>query len=123
MNETLTSAATAAVASRPNTPATGAPTINGTVQVDQTLTADVSSINDADGLTNVSYSYQWVRNDGTTDAEIQGATEDSYTLVADDAGKFIKVKVSFTDEEGNDESRTSVATAAVAAAPPQPSQT
>ena len=119
--ETLTSAATAAVASRPNTPATGAPTINGTVQVDQTLTADVSSINDADGLTNVSYSYQWVRNDGTTDAEIQGATDDSYTLVADDAGKFIKVKVSFTDEEGNDESRTSVATAAVAAAPPQPS--
>ena len=43
--ETLTSAATAAVASRPNTPATGAcPPSAGRSQVDETLTADVSSI-------------------------------------------------------------------------------
>ena len=40
--ETLISAATAAVAARPNTPATGAPAITGTVQVRETLTADVS---------------------------------------------------------------------------------
>ena len=63
--ETLTSAATAAVAVRPNTPATGLPTISGTAQVDETLTADTSGISDSDGLTNVSYSYQWIRNDGT----------------------------------------------------------
>ena len=37
-----------------NTPATSAPTINGTPQVEQTLTADTSSIADEDGLTSVS---------------------------------------------------------------------
>ena len=119
-NETLTSAATAAVAARPNTPATGAPTISGTAQVDETLTADVSSINDVDGLTNVSYSYQWIRNDGTDDADIGGQTGSTYTLTAEDVGKTIKVRVSFTDDADNNETLTSAATAAVAARPNTP---
>ena len=116
-NETLTSAATAAVASKPNTPATGLPTISGTVQVDETLTADTSGISDADGLTNVSYSYQWIRNDGTNDSDMGGQTGSTYTLVSADEGKAIKVRVSFTDDAGNEETLTSAATAAVAAAP------
>ena len=115
--ETLTSAATAAVAARPNSPATGLPTISGTAQVGQTLTADVSSIADADGLTNVSYIYQWVRSDNGTDADIAGQTDSTYTLVAADRGKAIKVKVSFTDDAENQESLTSEATDAVAAKP------
>ena len=118
--ETLTSAATAAVASRPNTPATGLPTISGTAQVDETLTADVSSIADADGLTNVSYSYQWIRNDGGTDADIAGETASTHTLVSADEGKTIKVRVSFTDDAGNEETLTSAATAAVASRPNTP---
>ena len=64
-NESLTSPATATVAPRPNRPATGTPTISGTVQVGRTITADTSGIDDADGLTNVSYSYQWIRNEWT----------------------------------------------------------
>ena len=40
----------------PNTAATGAPTITGTAQVGQTLTAGTSDIADAEGLTNVAYS-------------------------------------------------------------------
>ena len=45
-----------------NTLATGAPTITGTAQVGQTLTADTTAIMDADdGLTSVSYTYQWIR--------------------------------------------------------------
>ena len=119
-NETLTSAATTAVAARPNTSATGAPTISGTAQVDETLTADVSSIADVDGLTNVSYSYQWIRNDGTDDADIGGQTGSTYTLTAEDVGKTIKVRVSFTDDAGNNETLTSAATAAVAARPNTP---
>ena len=115
--ETLTSAATAAVASRPNSPATGAPTISGTVQVDETLTADTSGITDADGLSDVSYSYQWIRNDGTNDSDIGGQTGSTYTLVSADEGKTIKVKVSFTDDADNEETLTSAATASVAAAP------
>ena len=38
-SETLTSGATTAVAAKPNTPASGAPTISGTAQVGETLTA------------------------------------------------------------------------------------
>ena len=116
--ETLTSAATATVVARPNNPATGAPTISGTVQVGETLTADTWGIGDADGLTNVSYSYQWIRNDGSTDTDIQGATGSSYTLADADEGKTIRVKVSFTDDAGNDETLRSGATDAVAAPEP-----
>ena len=109
--ETLTSAATGAVAARPNSTARGAPTISGTAQVGQTLTASTSGISDSDGLTNAAFSYQWLSDD----AEINGATASSYTLVTADAGKAIKVMVSFTDDAGNDEELTSSAvTGAVA---------
>ena len=100
-----------------NTPATGEPTISGTVQVDETLTADTSNIADDDGLTNVSYSYQWIRSDNGADTDIAGETDSTYTLVLADQGKTIKVKVTFTDDAENEETLTSVATVPVAAAP------
>ena len=121
---TLTSAATEAVGfvvqqqEASNTPATGAPTISGTAQVGETLTADTADISDTDGLTNVSYSYQWIRNDGGTDTDIQDATRSTYTLAADDEGTTIKVEVRFTDDAGNDETLSSGATGAVAAPEP-----
>ena len=118
--ETLTSAATAAVAAKPNSPATGAPTISGTAQVGKTLTADTSGIADEDGLDNVSYSYQWIRSDGSNDTDIEGEKSSTYTLVPADQGKTIKVKVSFTDDANNVETLTSAATAAVAAADNHP---
>ena len=108
--ETLTSAATDAVEARPNSTATGAPTISGTAQVGETLTADASGIADEDGLDNVTYSYQWLTS---RDAEISGATNDSYTLVSADEGKIIKVRVSFTDDAGHEGALTSAATDAV----------
>ena len=113
--ETLTSAATDAVAAAPqtNNPATGAPTINGTAQVGETLTANTSGVADADGLSNVQYEYQWLAND----SDISGATNATYTLAAADEGKAIKVQVSFTDDADNEESLTSAATDEVAAAP------
>ena len=70
-----------------NTAATGAPTIGGTAQVGETLTTNTTGIADADGLTKVSYSYQWMRNDGTDVTGIAGATNSSYSLVAADEGK------------------------------------
>ena len=108
--ESLESAPTEPVAAAANTPAAGAPAIIGAAQVGETLTADTSSIADTDGLTNVSYSYQWLA-DG---AEIAGATGLAYTLADTDAGKAIRVRVSFTDDAGNEESLTSAPTAAVA---------
>ena len=62
-------------------------------------------------MANVSFSYQWLAND----AEIAGATDPTYTLVDDDAGQTIKVKVSFFDDKNHQESLTSAATAAVLA--------
>ena len=97
-----------------NTAATGSPTISGTVQVGQTLAASTTSITDPDGTTNASYSHQWIANDGTSDSDIADATVSTYTLVAGDAGKMIKVRVTFTDDGGNEETLTSVATVAVA---------
>ena len=95
-----------------NNPATGAPTISGTAQVGETLTAGTSDISDSDGLTSVSYSYQWLA-DG---ADINGATGSTYQVSDDDVGKTIKVKVSFTDDANNEESLTSAATGQVTAA-------
>ena len=81
--------------------------------MDETLTAGTSGIADADGLDNVSYSYQWTA--GGTD--IDGATGSTYTLTSSEEGNTIRVKMSFTDDKGNSESLTSAATGAVAAAP------
>ena len=92
-----------------NSAATGAPTISGTAQVGQTLTASTSGISDSDGLTNVSYSYQWLADDAETD----GATSSTYTVQSTDNGKVIKVRVTFDDDAGNDESLTSAGTSAV----------
>ena len=111
--ESLTSAATLAVVARPNTAATGEPTISGTPQVDETLTADTSAISDEDGLSNVSYQYQWLRDD----ADIAGQTNSTYRLVSADQDKTIKVRVTFRDDADNAESLTSMATTPIAARP------
>ena len=118
-SESLTSVATDAVAAAEtaNNPATGLPTISGTAQVGEILTASTSNIDDEDGLDDVSYSYQWVRNDGTDDADISGETSSTYTLVEADQGQTIQVRVTFTDDAGNDESLTSAATETVLARP------
>ncbi len=99
-------------ATTPNSPAAGAPTISGTAQVNQTLSAETSGITDSNGLANVSYSYQWIRvdADGTSNpADIPGATSATYTLVAADEGKRVKVKVTFDDDADNSEELTSTA--------------
>jgi len=113
--ESVTSAATGAVAPKPNSPATGAPTISGTAQVGETLTADTSGIADPDGLG--TFSYQWL----TDGSAISGATGSSYTLTASEQGAAISVTVFFTDGRGHAESVTGAATGSVTAAPtPEP---
>ena len=111
--ETLTSAATSAEVTRPNSAATGSPTISGTLQVGETLTADTSGITDADGMNNATFSYQWIANDGSSDRDIAGATNSTYTLEDSDMSKTIKVRVSFTDDAGHAETLTSAATSPV----------
>ena len=103
------------VSAAANTLATGAPTITGTAQVGQTLTAATTGITDADGLTSPTYTYQWIRVNGT-EADIAGENSSTYTLDDADLGKTIKVKVSFDDDASNTETLTSAATVTVTAA-------
>ena len=95
------------VSAAANTLATGAPTITGTAQVGETLTAVTTAIMDAEGLTGVSYTYQWIRVAGGAETDISSAMASTYTLVTADQGKTIKVKVSFNDDANNAETLTS----------------
>ena len=90
-----------------NSAATGQPAISGTAQVGKTLTASTHGITDADGLSAPVYRYQWIRVDGSNETSIAGAGMNTYTLVAGDAGKRVKVRVSFTDDYGVAENVTS----------------
>ena len=97
-----------------NSPATGGPGITGTALPGETLTATTDDIEDEDGLTDAVLAYQWIRQDLATleDTNIDGATSSTYTVTAEDEGKAIKVRVSFTDDAGNEESLTSYAVVA-----------
>ena len=94
---------------------TGEPTITGTAQVGQTLSADPWSIEDLDGPARLSFSYQWLADEEA----IAGATGVRYTLTLAEQGTVIQVRVSYTDGGGTEETLTSAATEAVAAADPQ----
>ena len=92
-----------------NAPATGSPGIDGSPRVGETLTATTSGVADADGMTGAAFAYQWIRQDlaTQTDTDIEGATDSIYTVAAEDAGQALKVRVTFTDDAGNQESVTS----------------
>ena len=96
---------------RANSPATGWPGIIGTVRAGETLTATTDYIEDEDGLTGAVFNYQWVRS-GT---DIEATASSTYTLTDADEGMALKVRVSFTDDAGNEESLLSNA---VLASPP-----
>ena len=82
--------------------ATGVPTISGTVSVGEVLTAVTSTIMDPDGTDSATFTYQWVRLDGTTATDV-GTDSSTYTLVDADVGKRMQVVVGFSDDEGNAE--------------------
>ena len=94
----------------PNSPATGQPVITGDTQVNQTVVADTSGISDPDGMENATFAYQWLADD----SPIAGATGAGYNLTGHEEGKTIRVTVAFTDDNGNEETLTSAATAPVA---------
>ena len=96
---------------------TGLPTISGNAQVGARLTADTSAISDADGLTGATFAHQWVRVDGSEELDVSGATASTYSPVNGDVGKALKVKVTFTDDGGTEESLTSAASALIEVPP------
>src|SRR5207245_1941400 len=88
-----TSAATAVVQAAPVAPSnTSAPTISGTAQAGQTLSASPGTWS---GTQPISYAYQWRDCDtaGNNCADIFGATGASYTLAPADVGATVRVAV------------------------------
>ena len=111
MDESLTSTATTTVTNINDDPS-GSVSIDGTVEEDQMLTANVDNVADADGLG--AFSYQWQRSNGSGGfGAIENATSRTYTLGDEDVGREVRVMVSYTDDGGMDEALTSDATAAV----------
>ena len=98
--------ATATVTVNPvNDPPSGLPTITGAPRVGNTLTADTSGISDADGLANATFTYRWLADGGT----ISGATARTLVPTSAHVGADVEVRVSFTDDAGNNERLTSQA--------------
>jgi len=93
--ENVTSAGTSAVSNVNDLP-TGAVTISGTPQENQTLTA-ANTIADADGMGTITY--QWMRGG----VDISGATGANYTLTDADVGASMSVKAIYTDAKGTSE--------------------
>ena len=107
----------------PNTPAAGMPAVTApnVFRVPAVLGVDLSGITDADGTTGIASNatYKWQRfaaNGTTLDTDSIG-TASTYTLTDADAGKTLKVVVSYTDDASNSEGPlTSAATRAITAA-------
>ena len=96
-----------------NDPPQGLPVIVGQAVVNSTVTADTSDITDMDGLVGVAFTYQWIRvgldeQGNPTETEISTATMSSYAVTDDDGGSLLKVKVTFTDNDGTTASLTSL---------------
>jgi hypothetical protein len=108
--ESVTSAATAAV-TPDNFPHTGGVSITGTATEDQVLTADTSTLADADGLGTLHY--QWQHDVGSGYVNV-GTDQATYTLGDSDVGGLVRVRVSYIDGQGGAETATSAATPAIA---------
>jgi uncharacterized repeat protein (TIGR02543 family) len=104
--------ASASVTATPNVVPTisSAPTISGTTT--KGLALSVTNGTWANNPT--SYSYTWSRatTSGGSYSTISGATSNTYTLVDDDVGYFLKATVTATNSAGNSIASTSAATAA-----------
>jgi hypothetical protein len=92
---------------------TSPPTISGSAQQGQTLTADPGTWS---GTQPIGYAYQWRRCDsaGASCADIAGATATTYALVAADVGARLRVAVTASNVAGS-ASATSDATSVVTA--------
>ncbi|WP_036945036.1 DUF4347 domain-containing protein, partial [Pseudobacteroides cellulosolvens] len=112
-NGSSTSATRAISITRVNDSPTGLPTISGTAAQGQTLTANIGAISDVDGLSAFGYKWQ-VSNDGSSGwTDIVSATTSTYTLAVGQAGKYVRVQVSYTDLCGTPETLSSSATVQV----------
>jgi VCBS repeat-containing protein len=107
--ESATSASTPSIANV-NDPHTGGVAVTGATNENQVLTADTSTLADADGLGTLHY--QWQRDSGSGFVNV-GADQPTYALAAADVGAVIRVVTSYVDAQGTAEAATSAATATI----------
>ena len=93
----------------------GRPAISGTAKVGEVLTASAGDIADADGVAYATFAWQWLADDGTQDTEIAGATGERWTPTVAELGATVRVRATYTDDKGNEETLVSEATEAVSA--------
>ena len=91
----------------------GLPEVSGTAEVGEALTVSVDDIADADGLETATFTYRWLADDGTVETAIAGASGESWTLTPAEAGRTVRVRVTYTDDKGTQETLVSEATDAV----------
>ncbi len=96
-------------------PTVSTPTIAGTVQQGQTLTASATS---GQGDNPLTYQWQESSDGGHTWANIAGASGVSYALASSDVGKEVDVVATVTNENGLSVSAVSTATTSVVALDP-----
>ncbi|MFI4985066.1 MAG: hypothetical protein ACHQAV_03650, partial [Solirubrobacterales bacterium] len=108
-----TSAQTGVVAAEPRPVNAAPPTITGTAQQGQALSAQNGSWTNEP----TSFAYAWQRCDstGAKCAPISGATAQTYTLVAPDVGSTVRVAVTASNSGGNSTPASSAQTAVVVA--------
>ena len=99
---------------------TSLPTISGTAQVGQTLTATNGTWSNAPA----SFAYQWLRcnGGGNSCASVANGTQQTYTLVGADAGSTMRVRVTATNADGSSSAQsaqTTVVAAATSSAAPK----
>ncbi|WP_160108763.1 peroxidase family protein [Pseudomonas izuensis] len=87
-----------------NSAPTAGPTVTGLLAQNQVLTANTSSIVDADGLSNPQFTYQWQATNGVSFVNIPGATGSTFTLGQAQVGNQVRVVVSYVDNFGVAES-------------------
>jgi hypothetical protein len=99
---------------------TSPPTISGTPQVGQSLTASDGTWSNSP----TSFAYQWLRCNpgGNACASVASGTQKTYTLVGADAGRTIRVRVTATNADGSSSAQsdqTAVVAPAISKAGPK----
>ena len=78
---------------------TSSPAISGGLREDDTLTIDETLVTDPDGPNLTAWQYQWYRSQtpNGTYTLISGQTSKTYTLTSTDAGKYVRVDLTYSD--------------------------
>jgi len=116
----LIAAAVASAATAAAPVNTAPPTISGTPQVGQTLTASNGTWTNSP----TSFAYQWLRcnGGGNACANVANGTQKTYTVVGADAGRTLRVRVTATNADGSasaESNQTTVVAPATSTAGPK----